>query len=172
MEILSHEISTNDEAGRSFANNLGYAIQNCSAIENLTYAFAAAIDGSHFFDTNLSGKTYKVRRKWVINRLQDVDISDELRDLTTQLWEETTEIMMVRNLIAHNPINRVNVCKESGVEQELLGVVDMTKSTPTNIIWLDATKLSNLANKANNLSERLCGCLEKLQNDLSSCSDT
>ncbi len=167
MPEWKHSITDNDEASRIFAHHLGYAILNCGNIENLTYAYAATLDGTNFFETGLSGKLFSERKKAVLQSLKAASLSDDLRNEALELWHETNEIMKVRNLVAHNPINRVEIETPEGEQRVLVGVVDMAISAATNIRSLDAGKIENLANRASELSHKLDQCRSRIQRELS-----
>ena len=172
MTNWNHNLITNEESSRPFGNYLGYAILNCGAIENLTYSYAATMDGSHLFDTKLRGKWFSDRVKCVIQLLDEVDISDELRQKAIELWSEAKEVMKKRNLIAHNPINHVQIDRDEGGTETLLAVIDMAKSTPNNIQYLDASKISNLANRANQIAHGLFECLKYIEGELADCTES
>ena len=72
----------------------------------------------------LQGKKFSERKGLIVKLLHESDLGEELRDRAIELWKETTEIMQVRNLLAHNPINSVEI---DGANKTL-GVVDMRAS--------------------------------------------
>ena len=139
---------------------MGYAILNCGAIEQLTYAYAAQLQGEHVFGTGLGRKSFSKRRNHVVDLLREANVDDDLRKRAIELWSDAEEVMQKRNVVAHNPITRVRIDRATGGEETMLAVVDMAESIPTNIRSLDASNLSNLVNRANEVASGLSECLE------------
>ena len=130
MSEWSHSILKDDDTNRDFAHHLGYAILNCGVLENLTYSYAATLNKTHFFDTGLTKKLFSERKKLVLDSLEKANLDVETRNRASDLWNEATEIMNVRNIVAHNPINHVVVNSKQQGAKTLVGVVDMAKYKP------------------------------------------
>ncbi len=167
MTNWNHNIISDDEKGRPFVHKLGYAIVNCSTLEQLTYTYVATLTGDHLFGTGMGKSRFSERVARVNQLIAETTISDDLRDRTFGLWEKAQSIMDRRNLIAHNPVSRVRHNQATGGGYELLAVVDMSHSTPERYEVFDAAKLANLANQAKAISDALFECLARIQGELS-----
>ena len=163
MRNWNHNVKANDAEGREFAGHLGYAVLNCATLESLTYSYAATLGRNHVFGTQLGGKSFSQRVRRVEELLAGSDIPDELRQRAHELWHQAKSVMEKRNVIAHNPITRVQIDRAEGEQERLLAVVDMAESTPKKIQSLDVSKLANLAVWASDTAHGLADCLDALQ---------
>lgn len=162
MTNWSLNIVVDEDESRKFGNHVGSAIVNCGAIEQLTYKYVAILSERHILGTGLGGQPFAKRRNTVVDLLSRAEIDDELRQRAIALWDESKEVMIARNLIAHNPITRVRIDRAEGGEESMMVVLDMKQSTAQEIRHLNIEKIANIANRAQVISEELSTCCDEI----------
>lgn len=167
MTNWDHSVISNDEENRKFANSLGYAILNCGVIEQLTYTYASTLTDKHLFGTGQGRKLFSDRKRHVINLLRKADIDGDVRKRAIALWDDSTKVMRARNVIAHNPIVRVDIDRADGPPESMMAVVDMARSQPQEVQHLEITKIGNVANRAMIIVDGLFECHAAIQRSLS-----
>lgn len=168
MSKWTHDVLVDADEYREYAHRLGYALLNCGVIEMFTYTFAAALLGCDVFSTQLNGKTYSTRSKYVQGLLAQATINDELKNRAIEVWRQAGAVMRLRNVIAHNPITIFDVKDAEGtIKSRDVTVIDMTATKGrADVRHIQVAELNKLVNRAQTLTAELRKCLAEMQDQL------
>lgn len=167
-----HNIETYNKDYGVLAHHLGRVMLNCAGLELLTYSYAATLSSRDVFGTGIGGRRFDERQKHVQQLLLFAEIEDSLRQYAVDLWDEATEIVGHRNLLAHSPITLVTVKDGNGEDSRVVAVVDMEKTKGRESVrYLDAERIITVASSAQALCAKLDACRAQIEAQLASESE-
>ncbi len=166
MSIWTHDVVNNSEEYRKFAHTLGYAVLNCGDIELFSYSYAAALSGTHVFDTGLARRTFSQRIDAIRKLLKEAEINDELAQVVTGLWNDATDVMRWRNIFAHNPITVISITRKDGAKERHAAIINMQKTTSQRTEHIELEQLAKIVNQAEKVARGLSECLPAINEEL------
>jgi hypothetical protein len=134
---------------------IGQFMVNCGRLEFETYVWIHGFGaGDPRNKEDAKKELFNARKNRVLRIMNGLPLAPEVKKGVEQVWNETTEVMELRNVIAHSPVMVQHNGPESNPEW-CIRVIDARSMGSGNLKEYPKKEIDAMADRVNELNKRL-----------------